>query len=286
MPGINLGILKRLPVILPPLEEQRRIASILGAYDDLIQVNRRRIALLEEMARRLFEEWFVHFRFPGHEAVAFANGKPAGWLSAPIASVCSKYDDGDWLETKDQGGTDFRIVQISNIGMNCFVETGNWRGITQATFDRLNCQEILPGDMVVSRMPRPIGRAWMAWKMPFRMVTAVDGAIVRANTRKVSPYYLLFHINSEQNVRLCEVNATGTTRPRITRRAMGQLPILLPPMSLQEQFAKVAELTNEMRRVLFAETERLECARDLLLPRLISGELSVTAGERELKAAA
>src|SRR5262249_33501989 len=157
----------------------------------------------------------------GYENEVFVDGRPQGWVLVPISSVCSKYDDGDWLETKDQGGEHYRIVQISNIGMNCFVETGNWRGITEETFQRLNCQEIVPGDIVVSRMPRPIGRAWMAWRMPFRMVTAVDGTIVRADESKANPYYLLFHMNSEHNIRLCEANATGTTRPRITRRTMG-----------------------------------------------------------------
>ena len=268
-------VIRRIVFPFPQLEEQRDIVSILSAYDDLIENNRRRIALLEEAARLLYREWFVHFRFPGYEHARNIDGIPEGWESVPVKSVCSTYDDGDWLETKDQGGSDYRILQISNIGSNSFVETGNWRYITEETFRRLNCHEVVPGDILVSRMPRPIGRGWMVTPMPFRMVTAVDVTIVRADQSRVEPYLLLHHINSDQNVGRCEANATGATRPRISRKNMGNLPITLPPMELQHQFAEIAPENNRLRDNLFKQNESLAKARDLLLPRLMKGEITV-----------
>ena len=273
----NLSQAKLLSIKFPVPEVvvQTEIAGILSSYDDLIENNRQRIAFLEEAARLLYREWFVHFRFPGYEHARNIDGIPEGWESVPVKSVCSTYDDGDWLETKDQGGSDYRILQISNIGSNSFVETGNWRYITEETFRRLNCHEVVPGDILVSRMPRPIGRGWMVTPMPFRMVTAVDVTIVRADQSRVEPYLLLHHINSDQNVGRCEANATGATRPRISRKNMGNLPITLPPMELQHQFAEIAPENNRLRDNLFKQNESLAKARDLLLPRLMKGEITV-----------
>ena len=91
VPGINLGILKSLPLVLPPLSTQCRIADILSAYDDLIENNTKRIKILEEMARSLYREWFVHFRFPGHERVKLLDcplGQvPAGWQTVTLARL-------------------------------------------------------------------------------------------------------------------------------------------------------------------------------------------------------
>ena len=273
---VNMRDIRRLDIgPLPSLDTQKTLGQTLSAYDDLIENNRRRIALLEEAARLLYREWFVHFRFPGYEHARNIDGIPEGWESVPVKSVCSTYDDGDWLETKDQGGSDYRILQISNIGSNSFVETGNWRYITEETFRRLNCHEVVPGDILVSRMPRPIGRGWMVTPMPFRMVTAVDVTIVRADQSRVEPYLLLHHINSDQNVGRCEANATGATRPRISRKNMGNLPITLPPMELQHQFAEIAPENNRLRDNLFKQNESLAKARDLLLPRLMKGEITV-----------
>jgi len=262
-------------VPLPPLPTQARIGHILSVYDDLIENNRRRIALLEEAARMIYREWFVHFRFPGHEHVKIIDGLPEGWAVTTTASVCSTYADGDWLETKDQGGSDYRILQISNIGHNAFVETGNWRFITEETFRKLGCLEVLPGDILVSRMPKPIGRGWMVTEMPFRMVTAVDVTVVRANGGQVEPHYLLHHINSSRNILKCEANATGATRPRISRKNMGKLPILLPPKLLQHQFTEFASKCHQMRASLASQIRKLSEARDLLLPRLMNGEIAV-----------
>jgi type I restriction enzyme, S subunit len=273
----NLSQEKLLSIKFPVPEPrvQCQIARILSAYDDLIENNRRRIALLEEAARLLYREWFVRFRFPGHEHVKIIDGIPNGWNVQLVATICETYDDGDWLETKDQGGTDYRIIQISNIGDNCFIETGSDRYITEETFRQLNCHEVVPGDILVSRMPRPIGRGWTVSDMPFRMVTAVDVTIVRPDQKRVLPHYLLHHINSKQNISRCEAHATGTTRPRISRKNMGRLPILLPPLSLQRQFSDFAGQNHRLKVNLFGQNQKLAQARDLLLPRLMNGEIAI-----------
>jgi type I restriction enzyme S subunit len=88
VPGINLGILKSLPIALPSTKVQHHIADILSAYDDLIENNQRRMALLEETARQLYREWFVRLRFPGHEHTRITSGVPEGWEHQSLAKAC------------------------------------------------------------------------------------------------------------------------------------------------------------------------------------------------------
>lgn len=272
---LTKGILDNFRVELPPIKEQKRIASILSAYDDLIENNRRRIQLLEQAARLLYKEWFVHLRFPGHEHTKIINGIPAGWKLETVAGVCDTFEDGDWIESKDQGGEDFRLLQISNIGDNEFVETGNFRYITDETFRNLRCNEVVPGDILISRMPKPIGRAWFVTEQPWRMITAVDVTIARPNPEIVDSFYYLHHLNSSTHIARCELRATGATRPRVSRKNMGALPILVPSKPIQSAFGEIAANINRQRASLMRQNEKLTQARDLLLPRLMNGEIAV-----------
>jgi type I restriction enzyme S subunit len=273
----NLSQEKLLSInfLVPNVVEQTRIANILSAYDELIGNNRRRMQLLEDAARELYREWFVRLRFPGYEHTRIINGVPEGWERKFLADACASLEDGDWIESKDQGGEDYRLLQISNIGVNEFVETGNFRFITDETFRRLNCHEILPGQILVSRMPKPIGRAWLVSEMPWRMITAVDVAIIATNDDIADPYFLTYLLNSPASLEHCERRAVGATRPRIARRELAGIPILLPPRVLQQLFREITEPLNQQRAILYRENEKLRTARDLLLPRLMSGEIAV-----------
>ncbi|QNP41627.1 restriction endonuclease subunit S [Lysobacter solisilvae (ex Woo and Kim 2022)] len=272
LPGQNLA---KVEVAYPAKPEQKRIADLLSAYDDLIENNHRRIKLLEESARLLYREWFVHLRYPGHEHVKIVEGVPEGWNRLTLRDSCEYVEDGDWIESKDQGGDDYRLLQVSNIGVDSFVETGNFRYVTGETFRRLNCREVCPGDILVSRMPDPIGRAWLATEMPWRMITAVDVAIVRPDRSRVTPYFLLQHLNSRASLELATQHATGTTRLRISRRSLCALPVVVPPITLQSEFDEAIAGNYELRSNLQKQVGKLIQARDLLLPRLMSGEVVV-----------
>jgi len=211
VPGVNRNALHLLPVRVPSLPTQRKIAAILSAYDDLIENNTRRIRILEEMAQLLYREWFVHFRFPGHEGVKMKNGVPEGWEVMELSSACEFVIDGDWIETKDQGGADYRLLQVSNIGLGEFIETGNLRYISQETFERLKCREVVPGHILVSRMPEPIGRAWLVTDMPWRMITAVDVAIIKTDPSQMDALFCVYQLNSSEKLALFNQQATGTT---------------------------------------------------------------------------
>jgi type I restriction enzyme S subunit len=276
--GIKQSELRQVRIPVPLLSEQRRIAGILSAYDDLIENCERRIRVLDEMARALYREWFVLFRYPGHEKTPLVESPlgriPKGWHVESLQDGVGTIQDGDWIETKDQGGNDFRLVQISNVGVGCFVETGNYRYVTAETFSRLRCTEVVPGDILVARMPTPIGRAWLVTPQPWRMITAVDVAIVRTNPTQVLSSYFVQAWNDGANLRRIAAQASGTTRPRVTRRELAALSFVVPPIALQREFesrlAPIAELVENLR----ARATTLRKTRDLLLPRLLSGQLS------------
>ena len=281
MPNLNTAILRSVPIKFPPLPIQRRIAGILSAYDDLIENSQRRIKILESMARALYREWFVHFRFPGHETVPRAPSTlgqiPQGWEAKRLDEVCRSIEDGDWIETKDQGGEDYRLLQISNIGIGEFIETGNFRYVTQETFDRLRCNEIVPGDLLVARMPTPIGRGWLVTKTPWRMITAVDVAIIRAESAVIHPVFLVQAWNESSNLQRIAGQASGTTRLRITRRELAAMEFVVPPIHLQRQFSDIAQSQSAMIEALRQQIQNLRRTRDLLLPRLLSGQIDVEA---------
>jgi type I restriction enzyme, S subunit len=280
-PILNKTAFSEIEVSIPPLPVQRRIAGILSGYDELIENSQRRIQLLEAMARALYREWFVHFRFPGHEKlprVASPFGDiPGGWEVKRLDAVCESVQDGDWIETKDQGGSDYRLLQISNVGVGEFIDTGNFRFVTQATFDRLRCTEIIPDDILVARMPTPIGRAWLATAMPWRMITAVDVAIIRAQANVLHPLFLAQAWNEPFNLQRIAGQASGTTRLRITRRELAALEFVVPPIEIQLRFAKVVEPQMEMIQALGHQIQNLRRTRDLLLPRLLCGQIDVEA---------
>lgn len=273
--ALTKGMIEKFDVPTPPLAEQQRIVDVLSTYDELIENNRRRIELLEESARLLYREWFVRLRFPGHEHVKVVDGVPEGWRRMTLGEVCEYVEDGDWIESKDQGGDDFRLLQVSNIGVDSFVETGNFRYVSDETFRRLNCREIHPGDILISRMPDPIGRAWLATNMPWRMITAVDVAIARVDRSRVVPHYLLQHLNTSASLELAAKHATGATRLRISRKSLCALPISVPPIELQEEFDEMIAGNYALRSNLKTQEDKLRQARDLLLPRLMSGDLAV-----------
>lgn len=277
--GIKQSELRKVRVPVFPFPVQQRIAGILSAYDELIENSQRRIKILEAMARALYREWFVHFRFPGHEnhlRVASPLGEiPQGWEVKRLDEICLSIQDGDWIETKDQGGEDYRLLQISNVGVGEFIETGNFRYVTQETFDRLRCNEILPGDLLVARMPTPIGRGWLVTSMPWKMITAVDVAIIRAEPTAVHPLFLVQAWNESSNLQRIAAQASGTTRLRITRRELAAMEFVIPSIAIQQQFAAIVEPQSAMIQALRQQTQNLRRTRDLLLPRLLAGSIDV-----------
>ena len=279
VPGVNRNHLHTLTVRRPCAAVQRRIAAVLSAFDELIEINEWRIARLEDLAQSLYREWFVHFRFPGREEVGFVDCElgaiPEGWELRPLADLAHSLTDGDWIETKDQGGSDYRLLQVSNVGLGAFRETGKFRYISDETFVKLRCTAIEEGDLLISRMPDPIGRAWLVDQLVEPAITAVDVAILHPSSSAVGAYLNLW-LNSPAALVRAEAASTGTTRKRISRSVLAQLKVPVPPLENLLAFkASTAPLRAHIS-ALRSAAAHLAATRDLLLPRLVTGRLDIS----------
>jgi type I restriction enzyme S subunit len=166
----------------------------------------------------------------------------AKWKTSPLAAVCTVFGDGDWIESKDQSQEGVRLVQTGNVGEGEFKDRAEKaRFISQDTFTRLRCTEIFAGDCLISRLPDPVGRACLLPERGERMITAVDCTIVRFHQSKLLPEFFAYYSQSGDYLAAVEREATGTTRKRISRARLGQIPVPLAPIPEQRRIVAILD---------------------------------------------
>lgn len=152
-----------------------------------------------------------------------------------ITKVCS---DGDWIESKDQSSDGIRLVQTGNVGNGVYLDkTDRSKFVSEETFSRLRCTEIFPGDVLVSRLPDPIGRACIIPQTNQKMITAVDCTILRFDETKCLPNYFVFFSRSNDYHFQIEQSTFGATRQRVSRKNLEQIKIPLPSLPEQQKIA-------------------------------------------------
>lgn len=273
-----------LPVRLPPPEIQRRIASILGAYDDLIEVNRRRIAVLEEIARRLFEEWFVHLRFPRHAAQRNHGELPPGWKRAPISEVYDGLFDGPHATPPpaESGPVFLGISEVKESGQ---LDLANVRHIAESDFGAWT-KRVTPrqGDIVFS-YEATLNRYAMI-PPGFLGCLGRRMALIRASRPGIARYLFRYFFTDEWRRLIAANTLSGATVQRIPLTRFPTFPVVLPSNDLLLRHEELAAPLARQVEVISEANARLTVSRDLLLPRLVSGNLRVTTAERELEAVA
>ena len=256
---------------------QKRIASILSAYDDLIDNNRRRIALLEEAARLLYREWFVHFRFPGHEGVEIINGLPVGWERRPVSDLADIFRGKSYRSSElvDSDGQPF-------INLKCVDRFGGFRvsGLKWFRGEHMDHHLAVPGEILiaVTDMTRHAMIVAQAARVPR---TVGDNAIysmdlVKATPRTdIGPEWFYGMLRFSQFSAVVREEATGATVLHLKPKHIANWEALIPPTALRGLFAE--QFSAILRQVDNLELQNANCAkaRDLLLPRLMNGELSV-----------
>jgi len=246
---------------LPSLPEQRRAASVVRAYDDLIATNQRRIALLEDAARRLYREWFVHLRFPGHESVLVKDGVPEGWVKLPLGDVAgitmgqspeSKYynTDGDGLPFH-QGVSDF-----------------GHRFITHKTFTKQATRVAAAGDILCS-VRAPVGR------LNLTRDNIAIGRGLSAMRSRAGHQSLLFYQLGALFVEEDMIGGGAIFASVGKKELFGQL-ILQPKAEISAEFDRLVSDIDLQINTLDLQNRSLSDARDLLLPKLMSGQLDVS----------
>ena len=279
VPGVDRNVLHEINVRAPTHALQLRIADILSTYDDLIENNRCRMALLEESARLLYSEWFVRLRFPGYEHTPIMDGVPQGWERKTLESVCSNGNGiqtgpfGSQLHQADYSDEGVPVVMPKDI-IEFRVSEASIARIPEALADSLGRHRMIPGDTVYGRRG-DIGRRAFIGKRQQGWFCSTGSLRIRPDPQAINPLYLFDHLGAAATVGDITNRAKGSTMLNLSAAALKPVPILVPSRGLQDMYAEQAEQTREMVEVLNEQNQKLRAARDLLLPRLMSGELAV-----------
>lgn len=273
MASLNQDILRLLEIPSPPLIQQHQISELLGAFDDLIKSNRRRIEILEEMARLIYREWFVCFRFPGHEEAELVDSNlgsiPEGWQAVTLGDIASyisrgiapKYDEGSPSLVINQ-----RCIRDHRLSLD--VARRHIKKVPDEKFVRL-------GDLLVNST----GVGTLGRVAPVRVElddTTVDShvTIVRPSAGININYFAELVLYLEPLFESMGVGSTGQTE--LSRARVGEAEVVVAPKPVRDSYGDLVSPMSQLAVTLSRQNEMLAEARDLLLPRLISGELDVS----------
>lgn len=271
--GIKGTDLATLDVPCPKLEEQNRIASILMAYDNLIENNRRQIALLEEVAQRLYREWFVDLRFPGYEGIEIDDGLPTGWLSMPVSEYAHVIKGCSYKTENIDVEQGVPMVNLASIA-----SWGGYKPYTERTYGGAYKAEQVLGtnDVVMALTEQTAGLAGYVARIPRYAqgsIPSMDLACLRPKSGTRAYLYCTCRYGDVS--RLLSPLANGTKIKHLKPEALGYTDMPVPPMELQQRFEDTVNPTFRRIDVLMEQNERLRVARDHLLPKLMSGEIKV-----------
>jgi len=162
-----------------------------------------------------------------------------------LKDICIYFGDGDWIEKKDQSKKGIRLIQTGNVKDGYFSDrVDKGRYITKETFEKLNCTEIFEGDILISRLPEPVGRACIIPKLNTKMITAVDCTIIRAGN-EVDKNYLIYYLQSQKYYFDINQKITGATRQRISKENLGNILIPIPELNEQKKIIKKLDVAFE-----------------------------------------
>jgi type I restriction enzyme S subunit len=275
-PNMSGSQIEAVEIPLPPLPIQRRIAGILSAYDDLIENCQRRIKILEEMARRLYREWFVYFRYPGHEGCRFVESPlgeiPEGWEVKTLAELCTRMESG---------GTPKRSMAAywENGEINWYKTGELWDGFLFDSHERISLRGqrdstarlFEPGTILMAIYGSPtVGRMGILMCRASCNQAAIG---LVANKSIISQEYL-FHVLYFLRDHFNSI-AQGAAQQNISKEKVANAQAVLPPRHVIESFDVIAKPTFVQIRALQQQIQNLRRTRDLLLPRLLSGLIDI-----------
>ena len=267
----NIGAARQMEVHLPPVESQHKIAALLSAYDDLFENNRRRIGLLEEMAQRIYREWFVDFRYPGHEGAPTLDSEigsiPRGWHVGRLGDVVNVNQRS--VRTLD----DFRTIEYIDIA-SVREGTIEERKVLAADEAPGRARRLVRSGDIIWSTVRPNLRAFALLLDPSPNCVVSTGFAV-LSAKKVPMAYLYAVSRSDSFVEYLVNHTTGAAYPAVTGRTFEAMPLLVPSQPLLARYESIADPAVQMAAQLRKANELLTQSRDLLLPRLVTGEIDV-----------
>ncbi len=277
VPGFNLGQLKELVVTMPPLDTQIRAASLLTSFDDLIENNRRRAEVLEEMARAVYREWFIKFRYPGHEGIPVIDSArgpiPEGWSAStcgvqlnsigggtPSKKVASYWEDGTvaWYTPTDLTRNGFRYAVEPALRIT-------EQGVAESS------ARLFPVGSVLMTSRATLGVLAIATTE----ATTNQGFIVILPDDRWNPGFIYEWLDS--NATELAALGTGATFKEITKGAFKSFPFVLPAQYVLDAYRATTDPIEQLIQALERQVRRLSELRDFLLPKLVTGQIDVSS---------
>jgi len=273
-PNANANDLTLFKFRIPPLPTQQRIASILSAYDDLIDVNNQRIKLLEQTARELYKEWFVRMRFPGYKQAKFVKGVPVGWEVGKIGNLYEVKSGfafkGDLLGTEG-----YPVIKITNI-QNGNIDLDNCDRYSGELNKRIEKFELFEGDLLIAMTGAQIGKVGLVSSLKERyFLNQRVGKFFPKKEFLTNNAFAYFTSNTEYFQTMIENYGMGAAQPNISGEQIERVNCIIPSDGILIKFTSICESIFQQTAILKTQNTQLRQIRDRLLPRLISGKLEV-----------
>ena len=236
-------VLKDFKLNMPSFPEQQKIAEFLSTIDTVIAKQKETVSAWEERKKGVMQKLFSQeVRFKADDGSDFPE-----WEEKSYLSICNVFADGDWIESKDQSDSGIRLIQTGNIGNGVFIDKDDKKKyISKETFDRLKCNEVFEGDILISRLPSPAGRACIVPKLNERMITAVDCTIVRTDKSIILHDYCVQFMQSSKHFYYVASMMAGGTRQRISRKNLEDELISVPCLEEQQKIADCLSSLDEV----------------------------------------
>ena len=243
-----------LTISVPKTEEQQEIGKFFAHIDSLITLHQRKCDALQKFKKSMLQKMFPQNGESVPE-IRFAGFTDA-WEQRKLGDICPTFLDGDWIESKDQSDSGVRLIQTGNIGVGTYIEKedrAKW--VSEDTFNRLHCEEVFAGDILISRLPEPAGRACIVPETGLKMITAVDVTIARTSDEYDSNFILQF-LCSDNYFKAVGNTLSGSTRQRISRSNLEQIPVPIAP-TMQEQ-EQVGAFFSQLDNLITLHQRKLE----------------------------
>lgn len=269
VPTLNQNHLHSLKIQVHEKELQQKIASILSTYDTLIENNNRRIRLLEQMAENLYKEWFVRFRFPGHEKVEMENGLPKGWKRTKLIEECQTSSGGTPSRSKSEYYINGTIpwIKTGELQDNILINTEEY--ITEDAVKHSSAKIFPKGTLLMAMYGVNIGKLGIS-----EIEATCNQACCVFTPKQIDYKYYLYHYFKSIREYLLSISF-GAAQQNLSQELIKAIKVIFPNESINTNFVRKIEPLYKKISFLQKQNTLLTRQRDLLLPRLMSGKLEV-----------